>query len=58
MNLQQLKSEAIRIIQVNPEAKSEIQDLYNLAISEIQEGGSETHECHLAYNDMKEYDLL
>lgn len=56
MDLQQLKAEAIKIIKSNPELKSEIQDLYSLAISEIEEGGSETHECQLAYNDM--LDLL
>ena len=52
MNLQQLKAEAIRIITAKPELKSEIQDLYSLAISEIEEGGSESHECQLAYGDM------
>ena len=54
MDLQQLKTEAIRIIKAKPELKSEIQDLFSLAISEIEEGGSESHECELAYNDMIE----
>lgn len=54
MDLQQLKAEAIRIIKAKPELKSEIQDLFSLAISEIEEGGSESHECELAYNDMVE----
>ncbi len=54
MNLQQLKAEAIRIIKAKPEIKEEIQDLYFLAVSEIEEGGSEMHECELAYNDMTE----
>lgn len=54
MNLAQLKTEAIRIIKAKPELKPEIQDLYFLAISEIEEGGSESHECDLAYNDMLE----
>lgn len=54
MNLQQLKVEALKIIKEKPELKSEIQDLYSLAISEIEEGGSEMHECQLAYNDMLE----
>lgn len=54
MNLAQLKTEAIRIIKAKPELKPEIQDLYSLAISEIEEGGSEDHECDLAYNDMLE----
>ena len=54
MDLQQLKTEAIRIIKAKPELKSEIQDLFSLAVSEIEEGGSESHECELAYNDMVE----
>lgn len=54
MNLQQLKVQALKIIKEKPELKSEIQDLYSLAISEIEEGGSEMHECQLAYNDMLE----
>ena len=54
MYLAELKAEAIRIIKAKPELKSEIQELYSLAISEIEEGGSESHECDLAYNDMLE----
>jgi hypothetical protein len=54
MNLAELRTEAIRIIKAKPELKSEIQDLYSLAISEIEEGGSEFHECELAHNDMLE----
>jgi hypothetical protein len=54
MNLAELKSEAVKIIAERPELKSEIQDLYSLAVSEIEEGGSEMHECELAYNDMVE----
>lgn len=54
MDKAELKAEAIRIIKSKPNLKSEIQDLYSLALSEIEEGGSETHECYLAYNDMIE----
>ena len=54
MDLQELRQEAIKIIKANPELKSEIQDLFSLAISEVEEGGSESHECDLAYNDMIE----
>ena len=61
MILPELKQEAIRVIKDCPELKSEIQDLYSLAISEIEEGGSESHECELALNDIleleKEYKL-
>ena len=54
MDLQELRQEAIKIIKANPELKPEIQDLFSLAISEVEEGGSESHECDLAYNDMIE----
>lgn len=54
MNLSELRTEAIRIIKAKPELNEEIRDLYSLAVSEIEEGGSESHECDLAYNDMLE----
>jgi hypothetical protein len=54
MNLAELRTEAIRIIKAKPELNEEIRDLYSLAVSEIEEGGSESHECDLAYNDMLE----
>lgn len=54
MNISELKAEAIRIIKEIPALKSEIQDLYSLALSEIEEGGSESHECSLALSDMEE----
>ena len=54
MNLQALKSVVIKAINENPDLKSEILDFYYLAVSEIEEGGSESHECELAYNDIVE----
>ena len=54
MNLIQLKKQAIELIKAKPEFKEQIQELYYLAISEIQEGGSESQECQLAFNDMIE----
>jgi hypothetical protein len=54
MNLPELKAEAITIIKSRPDLKDKIHDLYYLAISEMEEGGSETHECQLAYSDMLE----
>ena len=56
MDIIQLKTEAIRIINNNPGYKDEITELYYLAKSEIEDGGSEEHECELAYNDMLEYE--
>jgi len=37
-----------------PDKKEEIKSIYYLALSEIEEGGSEFHECSLAYSDIKE----
>jgi hypothetical protein len=54
MQLSDLKTEVIKFVKENPDLKSEILDFYYLAVSEIEEGGSETHECELAYNDIVE----
>ena len=35
-----------------PEHRDEIWDLISLCIDEVQDGGSETHEVQLAYNDI------
>lgn len=43
-------------IKVNPQFKSEVFDLYNLMLSEIEEGGSETNEAELFISSCK--DLL
>jgi hypothetical protein len=42
------------MIDKHPHLTEEIRDLYSLAASEIEEGGSESHECHLAYEDINE----
>lgn len=52
MDLKFLKEKTLDFIKKYPELKSEFTDFYYLAISEIEEGGSEQHECELAYNDM------
>lgn len=52
MNLQQLKERTLEFIQKRPDLKSELVDYYQLAVSEIEEGGSEQHECELTYSDM------
>ena len=54
MTLSQLKAEATRMINEKPELNDEIREIYFLAVSETEEGGSESHECELAYNDMLE----
>jgi len=54
MNIKQLKEHAQWIIQNHPILKDEVVELFELAMSEIEEGGSESHECQLAINDMDE----
>lgn len=54
MNIQTLKAEVTRIIKEVPDLKDEVIDLFELAMTEIEEGGSESHECQLAINDMEE----
>lgn len=52
MNLKQLREYTISLSKNYPTYKDDFEDLYYLAESEIEEGGSEQHECDLAYNDM------
>jgi len=54
MTRQELYTEASKMILENPEIKEQISDFYYLALDEIQDGQSETHECSMAYNDMLE----
>jgi hypothetical protein len=53
MNLLQLKWHAVESSRKNPTLHNEIYDIVNLAISEIDEGGSENHECELARRDIE-----
>jgi hypothetical protein len=53
MNLLQLKWYAVESARKNPTLKNEIYDIVELAISEIEEGGSEDHECSLAQRDIE-----
>lgn len=54
MTLDILKEHTRKFIADFPESRHEFIEFYELAISEIEEGGSEQHECNLAYNDMLE----
>ena len=54
MNLQTLKVYLKESITKHPQHKEEIVDLYSLCVSEIEEGGSEDHECDLCYRDVEE----
>jgi hypothetical protein len=53
MNLHELKTYAVKMVKENPTLKKEIYDFVQLAIDEIDEGGSEDHECNLAQRDIE-----
>lgn len=52
MNLAQLKEKTKELVSKNPDLRDDLMEFYYLAVSEIEEGGSEHHECELAYSDM------
>jgi hypothetical protein len=54
MNLIHLRKFCDQKIKEHPNLKDEIYDFYELAVSEIEEGGSEVHECALAMQDIEE----
>ena len=54
MNLQYLKTFIKEKIQQYPELKSTIIGYYELCLSEIEEGGSETQEVHSAIIDIND----
>lgn len=45
---------ARKMIALHPNMKDEINDYVYLAIDEIEEGGSETHETHLAIESINQ----
>ena len=53
-NLTELKREVLRLMDKYPKKGDELRDFYYLAVSEIEDGGSESHECSLAWRDMLE----
>jgi hypothetical protein len=53
MTLEQLKTKSVELAKQYPQYEDQIRDLFLLAQDEIEEGGSETHECELAINDME-----
>ncbi len=53
MTLQQLKLESIELAKQHPHYEDQIRELYFLAHDEIEDGGSEAHECELAISDME-----
>ena len=51
-DLKGLRVEVMKLIDMYPKQADELRDLYHLAVSEIEEGGSEGNECSLAWRDM------
>ena len=54
MNMEELKQYARSKTNALPALRTEIADLVELAMTEVDTGGSEQHECELAYNDIVE----
>ena len=54
IGLRELRLEVLRLIDMYPKQADELRDLYHLAVSEIEEGGSESNECSLAWRGMLE----
>jgi hypothetical protein len=52
--MEELKQYARSKANSHPALRTEIADLVELAIAEIETGGSEQHECDLAYHDIEE----
>jgi hypothetical protein len=52
MDIENLKLHTRKFIKDFPQYREEFVDYYELALSEIEEGGSEDHECDMAYNSM------
>jgi hypothetical protein len=53
MTLQQLRERSLELVKQYPQHEDEIRNLFFLAQDEIEEGGSEAHECELAISDME-----
>lgn len=54
MDIQYLRTYCKEKIRQNPGLQDEIVEFYNLAMSEIEEGGSESHEVNLAIGSIED----
>jgi hypothetical protein len=54
MGIKELKETTLKLIDKYPKHTEDLREYYFFALSEIEEGGSETHECDLVYRDMLE----
>ena len=53
MDIQYAQTKRLEALQSHPNLKDDINDLFELMLSEIEEGGSETHEVELFLNDLE-----
>jgi hypothetical protein len=54
MTIEELKAYIREKGKEHPALRTELAELYELALGEIDTGGLEQHECELAYNDIEE----
>ena len=54
MTLKELKAYAENMSVKYPEHYEQIRDFYFLAVTEVEDGESEAHECELAVSDIDE----
>ena len=54
MTLKELSIHTKELTIKHPNLKQELIEFYILACDEVEEGGSETHECELAISDMEQ----
>ena len=54
MKIKELARYCLDSILNYPSIEFEIKEFYQLAIDEIEEGGSQVHECESAYSDIEE----
>jgi hypothetical protein len=52
--MKELREFVIETMKAYPQHKSEIMDLYQLCLDEIEEGGSPQHEINLCRNEIEE----
>lgn len=52
--MKELMEYARTFVKEHPEHKSEVSDLIQLCVDEIEEGGSSEHEISLCYSSIKE----
>jgi len=54
MTLRELYQYCQEVVEKHPSLGSEIMEFYDLAVMEVEDGGSENHECELAVSDIED----